>query len=158
VAAGELDQPQRERTLGEVVVGTGRRSVARRVTPPPRTLPFRVPQLAAIDQALTLAGRSTGLHFSIYLGDLGADPRATAEELHASIGPRAAEAVLIAVSPGQRIVEVVTGAEAASRLSDRGCNLAVRNMVAFFKKGDLVSGLVTGLRVLANQAGPDGGH
>lgn len=158
MAAGELDQPHRERATGEVVVGTGRRSIARRVIPPSRTLPFRVPQLAAIDQALALAGRSTGLHFSIYLGDLGPDTRAMAEQLHASIGPRAAEAVLIAVSPGQRVVEIVTGAESARRLSDRGCNLAVLNMAASFKKGDLVSGLITGLRMLADQAGPGGAH
>lgn len=143
---------------GEVVVGTGRLSVARRVTPSRRTLPFSTSQLAALDEALTLAGRITGLHYNIYLGDLGAGTRATAEQLHASIGPRAAEAVLIAVSPGQRVVEVVTGEESARRIPDRGCKLAVLSMVASFKEGDLTGGLTSGLRMLADQAGPVSTH
>jgi len=116
----------------------------------PRTLPFSIPQLAALDEALTLAERTTGLHFSVYVGDLGEDVRARAEELHASIGSRAPEAVLVAVSPGQRLLEIVTGAEASRRLADRGCELAVMNMLASFKKGDLARGLASGLRVLAD--------
>jgi hypothetical protein len=77
-----------------------------------------------------------------------------AEELHAASGDPAAAAVLIAVSPGQRRVEVVTGAESTRRLPDRACNLAVMSMVASFKEGDLIGGLVSGLRMLTDQAGP----
>ncbi len=155
-STGESSHGEHERDLGPgaVRLASGRVSAARRVVAQPPTLPFSIPQLAALDEALTLAERTTGLHFSVYLGDLGEDTRAQAEELHASIGCCASNAVLVAVSPGQRVVEIVTGAESNRRLTDHGCELAVSDMVASFKKGDLVGGLASGLRVLADQAGP----
>lgn len=134
----------------------GRVSVARKLEPQRRTLPFSGSQLASLDDALTLASRSTGLLFSVYLGDLGADTRARAEALHASSGlgrEGVEDAVLIAVSPGQRVVELVTGTDARRRLSDRSAKLAVMSMVASFEVGDLAGGLTSGLRMLADQAG-----
>ena len=59
----------------------------------------------------------------------------------------------MAVSPEQRVVEVVTGGEARVRLPDRGAKLAVMSMVASFKEGDLLGGLLSGLRMLGDQAG-----
>ena len=59
----------------------------------------------------------------------------------------------MAVSPGQCFVEVLSGPEARTRLPDRGAKLAVMSMVASFKEGDLVGGLLSGLRMLADQAG-----
>jgi hypothetical protein len=50
-------------------------------------------------------------------------------------------------------VEVRTGPEARIRLPDRGAKLAIMSMVASFREGDLVSGLLSGLRMLADQAG-----
>jgi uncharacterized membrane protein len=61
--------------------------------------------------------------------------------------------VLIAVSPGQRVVEVVTGAGAARRIPDRACALAVLSMTGSFAAGDLVGGIVNGLRQMSDQAG-----
>jgi len=135
---------QRELAQGEVVMPT--------VPGKPR-VPFTPSQLARLDEALTLATRTTGLDFSVYLGDLDEDPRGTAEGLHASTGEHAPSAVLIAASPGQRVVEVVTGEESHRRVSDRGCKLAVMSMVASFKEGDLFGGLISGLRMLTDQAG-----
>ncbi|AOS62400.1 DUF5130 family protein [Actinoalloteichus hymeniacidonis] len=142
-----------EHGLGAVVTHTGRVSVARRLVTQEPALPFTPSQLARLDEALTLAGRSTGLDFSIYLGALGEDSRARAEELHASMGASARDALLIAVSPAGRVVEVVTGGEAARRVPNRSCKLAVMSMVASFKEGDLVGGLLSGLRMLSDQAG-----
>jgi hypothetical protein len=136
------------------VTASGRVSVAREYTPARAELPFSSVQLSRLDEALTLSARTTGLGFSVYLGELGDDTRATAEQLHAESGEGAAGAVLIAVSPGQRKVEIVTGAESSRRLPDRACNLAVMSMVASFKEGDLIGGLVSGLRMLTDQAGP----
>src|SRR5438128_550910 len=101
----------------------------------PREVPVAAGELVPagepeIDEALTLSSRATGLNFTVYLGDLGEDTRAAAESLHAGTGPRAADTALIAVSPGQRRVEIVTGDESARRLPDRACNLAVMSMVA----------------------------
>ena len=89
---------------------------------------------------------------SVYLGDLGAKPTDTAQRLQGQM-EGSDEAVLVAVSPEQRVVEVVTGSEARVRLPDRGAKLAVMSMVASFKEGDLLGGLLSGLRMLADQAG-----
>jgi hypothetical protein len=142
-----------EHGYAAAITASGRVSIARERRPVTAELPFTPVQLARLDEALTLSSRSTGLHFSVYLGDLGEDTRASAETLHATHGSAAAESVLIAVSPGQRRVEIVTGEEAARRLPDRACNLAVMSMVASFKEGDLIGGLVSALRMLSDQAG-----
>lgn len=135
---------------GEALVGTGRISAARQIRPVLPTLPFSRSQLANLDNVLARASRTASVHFGIYLGDLGPDTRTRAEELHESLGAWADDAVLVAVSPGQRVVEVVTGCKAANRLPDRGCKLAVESMVSSFKHGDLAGGLSSGLRVLAD--------
>jgi hypothetical protein len=113
--------------------------------------PFTPRQLFRIDEALSAADRETGLTFSVYVGDLGEDTRATAEELLDRL-PDPAGAVLLAVDPDRRVVEIVTGAEAARRLPDRIAALAALSMTAAFGGGDLTGGTVTGLRMLADQA------
>ena len=165
MAAGELVRSDEghlvedpEHGYAAAVTASGRVSVARARVPVKAELPFNPVQLSRLDEALTLSSRATGLNFSVYLGDLGDDPRATAEALHSSHGDTAPESVLIAVSPGQRRVEIVTGAEANRRLPDRACNLAVMSMVASFKEGDLTGGLVSGLRMLTDQAGTKPKH
>lgn len=138
---------------GSAVTSSGRISTAEvYVEPEPGQLPFTPVQLTRLDEALTLASRDTGLRFSVYLGDLDVRPIETAQRLHADL-EGSDEAVLVAVSPEQRVVEVVTGPEARVRLPDRGAKLAVMSMVASFKEGDLLSGLLSGLRMLAEQAG-----
>jgi hypothetical protein len=114
---------------------------------------FTYRELARLDEALTMSSRETGLRFTLYIGDLGEQTRAQAEQLHARSGGNPAESILIAVSPGQRVVELVTGAAAARRLPDRACALAVLSMTGSFAGGDLVGGIVNGLRQLSDQAG-----
>lgn len=150
-AVAAIDESRLE--MGAVVTISGRVSAARMVTPEQSEVPFTPTQLNRLDEALTLSSRTTGLAFSIYLGDLGEDTRARAEELHARSDADPAHAVLIAVSPGQRVVEVVTGEESARRISDRAAKLAVMSMVASFKEGDIPGGLISGLRMLSDQAG-----
>ena len=138
---------------GSVVTSSGRVSVAELfVEPSPADHPFTSMQLSRLDEALTLTSRETGLRFSVYLGDLGPEPTTRVAELHGRL-EGSGEAVLVAVSPEQRTVEVLTGAEARVRLPDRGAKLAVMSMVASFREGDLVGGLLSGLRMLADQAG-----
>lgn len=138
---------------GTVVTASGRVSAAEIYRDPsPSDHPFSPAQLTRIDEALTMASRETGLRFSVYIGDLGDAPSERVAETHRQL-EGSTEAVLVAVSPGQRIVEVLTGPEARVRLPDRGAKLAVMSMVASFKEGDLVGGLLSGLRMLADQAG-----
>jgi hypothetical protein len=114
---------------------------------------FTWQELARLDEALTMASRETGLRFTLYVGDLGKRTRIRAEELFGRSGGDLQESVLIAVSPGQRVVEVVTGSAAARRIPDRACALAVLSMTNTFASGDLVGGIVNGLRQLSDQAG-----
>ena len=112
--------------------------------------PFTSRQLSRLDEALTLSSRECGLTFSVYVGALEAPTRAHAERLFERLTP---SAVLIAVSPGQRVVHVVTGEESAQRLPNRACALAALTMRASFSSGDLTGGIVNGLRMLADSAG-----
>lgn len=144
---------QAELPTGAVVTASGRVSAAEIYKDPTHAdHPFNPVQLSRLDEALTMASRETGLRFSVYLGDLGTDSSARAAELHAELDGTS-EAVLVAVSPEQRIVEVITGPEARLRLPDRGAKLAVMSMVASFKESELLGGLLSGLRMLADQAG-----
>ena len=165
MAAGELTHESGSSALdpdsletGAVVTASGRVSAAKMYEPVAPTVPFSSVQLSRLDEALTLASRETGLDFSVYIGELGEDSRAGAESLHASIGPRAAQSVLIAVSPGERVVEVVTGEAAYQRLPDRVAKFAVMGMVASFKEGDLIGGLISALRMMTEHVGPAPRH
>jgi hypothetical protein len=112
--------------------------------------PFNARQLARIDEALTLSSRETGLTFSVYVGEFKTPTRAHAEALFEKLDDRS---VLVAVSPGQRVLHIVTGPESAKRLPNRACALAALAMRASFANGDLTGGIVTGLRMLADSAG-----
>jgi hypothetical protein len=114
---------------------------------------FGYRDLLRLDEALTMSSRETGLRFTLYLGDLGRQTRVRAEELFEQSGGHLPESVLLAISPGQRVVEVVVGAAASRRLPDRACALAVLSMTNSFASGDLVGGIVNGLRQLSDQAG-----
>jgi hypothetical protein len=118
-----------------------------------RDRPFKQSQLSRIDEALTLASRETGLLFSVYVGPLGGEPRATAELLFDKLAARHQAPVLVAVSPGERRMEIVTGGESARRIPNRIAGLAALAMRASFSSGDLTGGIVSGLRQLADAAG-----
>ena len=110
-------------------------------------------QVREISRACTMAGQETGLHFSVYVGPAEGDVREHAERLHAALGRRAPLAVLVLVAPGDRQLEIVTGKESSRRLSDRACALAALSMTTAFSGGDLVGGVVTGVRMLSESAG-----
>ena len=85
--------------------------------------PFNASERKRIESAIDRAVEETGLPFSVFVGDVDGGERASgarrvAEMLHAALGERSREAVLVLVAPGQRRVEVVTGAEAARRLDE----------------------------------------
>ncbi|HKD98779.1 MAG TPA: DUF5130 family protein [Micromonosporaceae bacterium] len=114
--------------------------------------PFTTPQLLRIDEALRTADESTGLTFSVYVGDLELPVRGYAEKLHSQLAAPD-QSVLVAVSPNQRVLEIVTGHDARRRIPDRSSKLAALSMTAAFGGGDLAGGIVAGLAQLASQAG-----
>lgn len=103
---------------------------------------------AQIQRAIKLAERRTGLNWSVFVGDLGADPRAEAVTRHGALGPAAAESVLLAVDPARRKLEIVTGARARKRLDDRSCALAAASMAGTFAVRDLDGGIARGILAL----------
>ena len=124
--------------------------------PQPRrdtTSGFGPRQLARLDEALTLSSWETGLTFSLYVGHLAEPTRGTAERLFDQLAKEVEDPVLVAVSPGQRVLHIVTGPESALRLPNKSCALAALSMRASFANGDLTGGIVSGLRMLADAAG-----
>jgi len=114
--------------------------------------PFTTRQLLRLDEAMRLADKGTGLIFSIYVGPLEEPSREAAKKLHGELSDPA-NSVLLAVSPNDRVLEIVTGSKARKRLPDRACKLAALSMSAAFGGGDLAGGLVSGLAQLADHAG-----
>ncbi|MEO7125009.1 MAG: DUF5130 family protein [Nakamurella sp.] len=114
---------------------------------------FTTSQLQRLDAIISDAENATGLRFAAYIGYLGEDSRARAEEIVASFGDDAAYTALVALSPGQRVVEIVTGTEAALRIPERGARAAVLSVIAACGDGDLYGGLTNGIRILTDHAG-----
>jgi uncharacterized membrane protein YgcG len=114
--------------------------------------PFTTRQLLRLDEALRMADQQTGLTFSVFIGDLEEPTREYAERLHSQLDG-AARAVLVAVSPNQRVLEIITGSDARKRISDRDAKLAALSMAAAFAGGDLAGGVLAGLDQLASHAG-----
>jgi hypothetical protein len=135
---------------GELVVTS---QLAYGSTPSSGAHGFSTRQLSRIDEALTLSSLESGLTFSLYVGELQEPSRDRAKELFAQLAPTADALVLVAVSPAQRVLQIVTGADSAARLPNKSCALAALSMRASFAAGDLTGGIVTGLRMLSDAAG-----
>ncbi|OHV34359.1 MULTISPECIES: DUF5130 family protein [Pseudofrankia] len=115
---------------------------------------FRQDQLDRLNHARLLAERQTGIGFHVRVGAVSGDPKAAADRILGEIADGQPAAVLILVSPGQRFVRIATTPAARRRIPDVAASLATLAMTSSFAVGDLVGGLVSGLRQLADAAGP----
>ena len=111
-------------------------------------------QIQLVRTVIEEAESRTGLVHSVHVGPSDGDPRAYADHLLAALGPLAPYATLVHVDPVERRVEIVTGAQAALRVDDRACALAALSMGSSFAGGDLAGGIINGVRMLADHAGP----
>ena len=113
MASGEVaTREPAELPRGFVVTTSGRISG---VTEPGRGVghyPFPVKDLVRLDDALKYGSRAAKARFAVYVGDLGADTAATARDVLANV-PTPDNAVLLAVSPNQKAIEVVYGSGGA---------------------------------------------
>ena len=105
-----------------------------------------------IVRAIRIARSEADLPVSVYVGALDGDSRATALKLHGALGTEAAHSVLVAVDPGARRVEIVSGSEIRRRLDDRSAGLAAISMTSAFQAGDLAGGISSGILSLAEHA------
>lgn len=110
--------------------------------------PFPVTELAALDDALTYASRASQARFATYIGDLGADTAARAREILAKV-PTPNDAVLVAVSPDQRAIEVVYGAGLGSRIAPVAASQGVAAAASAFSDGKLIDGLISAVQVIS---------
>lgn len=115
--------------------------------------PFPIKDLVAIDDALKYGSRQSMTRFAIYLGDLGSDTAARAREILAQV-PTPNNAVLLAVSPNQSVIEVVYGAEVRGRGAESAAPLGVAAASSAFEQGHLVEGLISAVRVLSAGISP----
>lgn len=116
---------------------------------------FSLEQLDRLNRTVEQAESRSGIRFSVRVGPLRGDARLAAERILSTLveDPARDPAVLIAVSPGQCFVRVVTTPAARPRLGDSAAALAALTMTSSFSLGDLVGGLTTGIRQLGEVAG-----
>lgn len=111
-----------------------------------------------IDEALTGFEQQTGIAASVYVGATdtsGAeDTEAFADSALTQLPAAAAGVLLLVVDPGRRQTVIRTDAKARQRISDEACGLASLSMTTSFGAGDLVGGVVVGLRMLGDSAAP----
>ena len=115
--------------------------------------PFSNNDLVAIDDALKYGSRKSMTRFAVYLGDLGGDTAARAREILAKV-PTPNNAVLLAVSPDQSVIEVVYGAQVRGRGAEAAAPLGVAAAAAAFEQGNLTDGLVKAINVLSDGISP----
>ena len=113
--------------------------------------PLSTEDVARIEEAVARERARCGVDLSVYVGPL-ADGRESALELHSRLGSDAGQAVLMAVDPGSRSTEIVTGATARRWVDDRACALATLAMISSLSAGDVVGGVCRGLTTLGDQA------
>ena len=110
--------------------------------------PFAVDDLVTLDDALKFGSRSSKTRFAVYIGSLGDDTAATAREILAQV-PTPDNAVLLAVSPNQRAIEVVYGSKLKGRGIETVAPLGVSAAATAFREGNLMDGLISAVRVLS---------
>jgi hypothetical protein len=115
--------------------------------------PFPVKDLVVLDDALKYGSRAAQARFAVYLGNLGEDTAATAREILAKVATPD-NAVLLAVSPNQKAIEVVYGSDVKGRGIEEAAPLGVSAAAASFGEGNLLDGLISAIRVLSAGVSP----
>lgn len=151
MASGEVTTRQSaelELPPGFVVTSSGRVSG---VTEPGElsvTYPFPVNDLVRLDDALKYGSRKAKARFAVYIGDLGADTAAAARDVLARV-QTPNNAVLLAVSPNQKVIEVVYGSDVRGRGIEESAPLGVNAAAASFNYGNLMAGLISAIKVMS---------
>ena len=138
---------------GFVVTSSGRVSGVTEPATLSVTYPFPVKDLVRLDDALHFGSRKAKARFAVYVGDLGADTAATARDVLAKV-PTPNNAVLLAVSPNQKAIEVVYGSELQGRGIEESAPLAVKAAAASFNYGNLMAGLISAIKVMSAGISP----
>jgi Domain of unknown function (DUF5130) len=138
---------------GWAVTSSGRLSGVAEPGEPSETYPFSIKDRVALDDALKYGSRASKARFAVFIGDLGGD---TAAQARAILGrmPTPDDALLLAVSPNQRAIEVVYGSGLQGRGAGSAAPLGVAAAASAFKEGNLIDGLISAIRVLSAGISP----
>ena len=139
--------------LGSVITYSGRVSGVTEAGELSVHYPFPVKDLAALDQALTYSSRASQARFGVYIGDLGADTANRAGQILAKL-PTPNDAVLVAVSPDQRVIEIVYGGGVSGRIAPAAAPQAVAEATASLRQGNLIGALIGAVHVLSAGISP----
>jgi hypothetical protein len=154
VASGELATIEPGKLpMGWVVTSSGRLSGVTQPGDVSVDYPFPAMDLVILDDALTYGSRASNARFAVYIGDLGDDTAARARQILADV-PTPNDAVLLAVSPNQHVIEVVYGAGVKGRGAESAAPLGVAAAASSFKEGNLIDGLVSAVRVMSAGISP----
>lgn len=115
--------------------------------------PFSTKDLVALDNALKYGSRYAKARFAVFIGDLGADTAATAREILAKV-PTPDNAVLFAVSPNQKVIEVVYGADVKGRGIETAAPLGISAALGSLRGGNLIDALVSAVNVTSAAVSP----
>jgi hypothetical protein len=138
---------------GWVVTSSGRLSGVTQPGELSLHYPFATKDLVTLDDALTYGTRASKARLAVYIGDLGEDTAAGAREILADV-PTPNDAVLLAVSPNQRAIEVVYGSGVKGRGAESAAPLGVAAAASAFQEGSLIDGLISAVRVLSAGISP----
>ncbi len=156
MASGELTRAHEldlELPPGSAITASGRISGVSEPGALSVHYPFPTKELVVLDNALKFGSRAAKARFAVYVGDLGPDTAAAARDILAKV-PTPDNAVLLAVSPNQKVIEVVYGSEVKGRGIEEAAPLGVSAAAASFKEGNLIDGLISGIRVLSAGVSP----
>ena len=154
MASGEVaTREPAELPRGFVVTSSGRISGVTEPGAVSVDYPFPVMDLVKLEDALEYGSRAAKARFAVYIGDLGADTAATAREVLAKV-PTPNNAVLLAVSPDQKAIEVVYGSAVQGRGIEESAPLGVSAAAATFNYGRLIDGLISAVRVMSAGVSP----
>jgi hypothetical protein len=103
-----------------------------------------------IKKSVALAREISGLAFGVYIGELP-DGRQSVEARHAQL-PSPESAVLLALDPQARTIDIITGTDAHVVLDNRSCEFALLAFQSCAGAGDIVGGIREALIVLAEHA------
>ena len=153
MASGDVvaTRPAGDLPIGTVVTNSGRVSGVRFPDSEVPGFPFSPDELLRLDDALSECSENARVRFSVYIGDLGSDPVASARGVLLQ-GPEPAHGALIAVSPNSKDIAIVSGKAVAGRINDRVAALGVTAAAGSFRRDDLIDGLVSAIRVMATAA------
>lgn len=154
MATGEIAAvEQADLPRGWVVTTSGRISGVTEPGELSLTYPFPTKDLVVLDDALKYGSRAARVRFAVYIGDLGQEPAAAAREILGRV-PTPNNAVLLAVSPNQRAIEVVYGSDVQGRGIETTAPLGVSAAASAFQEGNLMDGLISAIRVLSAGIAP----